>query len=236
MNLETNNVYKLPVSYGREENVVTSAFVDQELLPYLAKFKWFLSDPRRPKTPKTQMRIKGVPKSMLLNRVVYTLDGMNDEQRAKVTERINIKFFYDLVCQQPKLKFKRHDPFDCRMENIEVCMVGVNDAAIAEHDEFDSDDSFTASMIEDQEAKELQEALAKRNEDLKRRKFIEETLRKSVPDGIEISSEHDPLGLMKEISPETIEKSKAEQDELMGQLFGLMDNQTDKSPPSKPPL
>lgn len=177
-------IYKLPVCYGRENNVITSAYVDKELLPYLARFHWYLSDPKRPKSPKTQMRIGGVPKSMMLNRVVYTLNLLSEEERDLITDRVNIGKLYELVTEQPKLRFKVEDPFDCRINNIAVALQDVDESVLKMHNE---DQPLTGKEIDEARFNEMRRRFADHNADTRSKLYQEELSKKEVPEDIEIA-------------------------------------------------
>jgi hypothetical protein len=204
---------------GYLRNVIGNAFVDFDLLPYIMKFKWFLSDPRKPKTPKTQMRINGVPKTILLNRLVFTLEPLDSEQKDLLTDRVNIATLYKLVEAQPKLKYRRNDPFDCRFINLEVMTRGVEPSLQDDHEELEHVNwRQEKRAISEDEQKNLKEMLEKRADDLKRKKDEDERRKHEVPDDYDALSE-DPqniLGLAN--SKERIEQAKQEQEDLLKKL------------------
>lgn len=106
----------LPIHYGFTSMLVGEVKVDDDLYEFLRTFKWFLSDTRRPRPPRTTFMFGTKAKHILLHKVVYMLHNVGDDQRmVMITDKVG---FYNAYLGVPKLVVLNADPFDCRYDNI----------------------------------------------------------------------------------------------------------------------
>jgi hypothetical protein len=200
-----SKIFKLPVSYLREENVITNAFVDQELLQYLARFRWFLADVKVRKPPKTQLRVNGTPKSFTLNRLAYALSLMNDDERDLITQRQNIDKLIDLLALQPKFRAKNNDPFDCRVFNIVPIAVKEIDPDLLKH-HLENDAGSVSNALEAAKVDELKQRFAEHNDTVRESLTDAERKRHEVPDDVPIIAPLPGSGLV----PEELQAQRTE--------------------------